>query len=319
MGRKRKALIGSITTAKEDDTSNACPETTNEEKILSDGDPSLETMEAMNVETTERPNSSYMQPKKKTSKVPDVAVRRSTRIKTSVSRSGTQKVESVVEFVNLVENEKNKEVQGEQVTTTIDKEDNTSNACLETPCEEKIHSEVESEKKEATQVQPVSTLQASNEIKLGEEEPQIHELNTVQAVIQSNLEEKVDYIVRAVDEFKSKDTELQNEGPSTGMNYKSLYMNAQRKVEEMMDKNFELVRKLEFALGKIEAYEKVIVGPKEMMLVPSQAKASTEVLNPQMIQRGISITDNEEGADVQNQKAASPKQKKKYQNKKGKP
>ncbi|KAL3833164.1 hypothetical protein ACJIZ3_007900 [Penstemon smallii] len=232
-----------------------------------------------------------------------VSVRRSARIKALVSRSGTQKVESAMECVNLVENEKNKEAQGEQVTTTIDKEDNTSNACLETPCEEKIHSEVGSEKKEATQVQPVSTLQASNEIKLGEEEPQIRELNTVQAVIQSNLEEKVIIsTVRAVDEFKSKDAELQNKGPSTHMNYKSLYMNAQRKVEEMMEKNFELVRKLEFALGKIEAYEKVMVGTKEMMLVPSQAKA---------------ITDNEEAADVQNQKAASPKQKKKNKNKKG--
>ncbi|XP_073157562.1 uncharacterized protein [Henckelia pumila] len=65
-----------------------------------------------------------------------------------------------------------------------------------------------------------------------------------------------------------------NEDSSTHLNYKSLYVDSQKKVEGLMEENFHISQKLEFALGKIEAYEKmmgVMCASKEVVLFPTSS------------------------------------------------
>ncbi|KAF2314880.1 hypothetical protein GH714_037037 [Hevea brasiliensis] len=82
-----------------------------------------------------------------------------------------------------------------------------------------------------------------------------------------NLHEKVDYLVqllktqqKTIDAFNSRATGktfCSEEDSGMGdINYKSLYIDCQKKVEALTEENHQLNRKLEFALGKIEVYEK---------------------------------------------------------------
>ncbi|KDP21463.1 hypothetical protein JCGZ_21934 [Jatropha curcas] len=79
-------------------------------------------------------------------------------------------------------------------------------------------------------------------------------------------DEKVDYIIqlleaqqKTMDELNSKGTgrTFFSESFSTGdVTYKTLYIDSQKKVEALTEENDQLFKKLEYALGKIEVYEK---------------------------------------------------------------
>ncbi|KAI3460876.1 hypothetical protein Pfo_017539 [Paulownia fortunei] len=177
----------------------------------------------------------------------------------------------------------------------------------------------ENEKEEVPHSQQVSTLPVLREKNL-EGEPQVQQISTLPDVNERNLEEKVDYLVQAVDEFKSKVFGRPNEGPAPDFSYKSLYINSQKKIEALMEENYELVRKLEFALGKVEAYEKMkdtVGASKEVILVSSLGKAmeATVSLSPQTVQKC-----NPPAAAAPPDAADDPKRKKNnYKKKKAKP
>ncbi|KAK4418269.1 hypothetical protein Salat_2239600 [Sesamum alatum] len=204
------------------------------------------------------------------SKVTDVVFRRSSRLKSSVLPNGNKKVEPSVKHVNLVENEK-EEAPGRS--------------------------------------EQVSTLPVVSEKNVEEEAPQIHHLHTVPVVKERTSEEKLDYIIQAIDEFKSQAfkqvTKKPDEGPSSDLSYKSLYIDSQKKIEALMEKHFEVVKELEFARGKIDAYEKmnnVMAASKEVVLV---ARLEKDALSPQTVQHCIS-------AAAPDAAGVSPKQQKKY-------
>ncbi|KAG6785921.1 hypothetical protein NC652_005568 [Populus alba x Populus x berolinensis] len=80
-----------------------------------------------------------------------------------------------------------------------------------------------------------------------------------------NLEGKVDYILKMLEvqrkttDVKFKATKNSFSGNCSGggdITYKSLYIDSEKKVEALMEENYQLTLKLQNALGKIEAYEK---------------------------------------------------------------
>ncbi|XP_020537421.1 uncharacterized protein LOC105640215 isoform X2 [Jatropha curcas] len=83
---------------------------------------------------------------------------------------------------------------------------------------------------------------------------------------EKHLYKKVDYIIRlleaqqkTIDSLNSRATEKTffSKGPSFGdVKYKSLYIDSQKKIQVLMEENRQLSKKLEYALGKIEVYEK---------------------------------------------------------------
>ncbi|KAL3648840.1 hypothetical protein CASFOL_005243 [Castilleja foliolosa] len=122
--------------------------------------------------------------------------------------------------------------------------------------------------KEATETEKFDDLPAVNENEVGVE-TQAEQVNHRSDVKELSLDEKVNYLVRMVDEFKPKVFGQNNES------YKSLYIQTQKKYEALAEEHYEVVRKLEFALGKIAAYEKMqdAVGPpREVIFVSDLGK-----------------------------------------------
>ncbi|XP_073303569.1 uncharacterized protein [Primulina huaijiensis] len=71
---------------------------------------------------------------------------------------------------------------------------------------------------------------------------------------------------------KQKVCRTTNADPSSELGYKSMYITSQKQIEYLMAENCKLSMKLEFARGKIEAYEKVndaIRTTKDVILVDS--------------------------------------------------
>ncbi|KAK4441677.1 hypothetical protein Salat_0502600 [Sesamum alatum] len=206
MGRKRKAIADISAITAEDKTSNAYSEpTTTDEKVHLHTN-NINAMEAMNVGNEVQPNSNGIVPLvKKRRQVTPIVVRRSGRLKSSVLCSGSRGAKRVVEYINLVEGEKDEAPHSEQVNTL-------PNSGGEP------HS------------QQVTTVADSNE---------------------RNLEEKVDYLIRAVDQFKLQVPRRPNDGPSPDLSYKSLYIESQKQIEALTKANCELVKNLEFAHGQI--------------------------------------------------------------------
>ncbi|KAL8522930.1 hypothetical protein ACS0TY_013037 [Phlomoides rotata] len=227
------------TDVQEDKTNNGCCETIfSKEKTYNSN-----AMGAMNVGNGNNAKKTPdVTPLKKDSKViMDVALRRSVRIKSSGLPSGNLKSHPIVEHVNLVEKEQGEAPYSQQVDTS--------------PLMKEKGSEIE----------PLAQQASTPEMNEG------------------SLEEKVDYLVRTADEFKSKFVRHRtNEGPSD-LNYKSLYFEAQKKVietqkklEALTEEHYALVKKFEFAQGKIEVYESMkdsLTAQKEVILVSALAKA----------------------------------------------
>ncbi|KAL1550194.1 hypothetical protein AAHA92_18192 [Salvia divinorum] len=189
----------------------------------------------------------------KNSRAGAVVVRRSTRIKSLTPSTNSPEVERVLEHVDLVEEEK-------ELEPTVQRGSNPL---------------VEEEKEQEPEVQPVSNLLVEEE---KEQEPEVQPgSNPPEGPIRS-LEEKLDYLVEAVDYFKSKlHKRVEVTVPSPDISYKSMYISSQKQIESLMDEQLKLVKKLEFARGKIAAYEEMKVavgGQKEFVLVSELAKAA---------------------------------------------
>lgn len=71
---------------------------------------------------------------------------------------------------------------------------------------------------------------------------------------EKSLEERVDYIFQAVEELKSKAFKPEDDVPMNDLSYKSLYFDSQKKIEALTKENYELSKKAEVSLGKMEAY-----------------------------------------------------------------
>uniref|UniRef100_A0A6N2KM03 Uncharacterized protein n=1 Tax=Salix viminalis TaxID=40686 RepID=A0A6N2KM03_SALVM len=104
-------------------------------------------------------------------------------------------------------------------------------------------------------------------------------------LIDKNLEGKEDYTLKMLEvQCKTADVKCKatknsfSENCSGGgdITYKSLYIDSEKKVEALMEKNYQLTLKLQNALGKIEAYE------KGNPMVCDMLKKFFEILLPQL-------------------------------------
>ncbi|KAL0459539.1 UNVERIFIED_CONTAM: hypothetical protein Slati_0581100 [Sesamum latifolium] len=257
----------------------------------------------MNMENTVPPYSNGLSPEKVNTKVTGMVIRRSSRLKSSAFPNGRRKVEPSAEHVNLVEIGKEEAPDCQQVgTLPVISEKNVEEEAPQMNVEE-----------EAPQM---NVEEEAPQMNVEEEAQQVQQLHTVPVVKGRELEEKVDYIIQAVDEFKSKAfkqvIKKPDEGPSTDLSYKSLYIDSQKKIEALMEKHFELIRELEFARGKVDAYEKmnnVMAASKEVVLVARLEKDAEAIrLSPQTVQHCISAA----APDATGAHKVSPKQQKKY-------
>ncbi|GMP91015.1 hypothetical protein CsSME_00041896 [Camellia sinensis var. sinensis] len=87
-----------------------------------------------------------------------------------------------------------------------------------------------------------------------EDEPHVEENPPNSMPAQQRLEEKINYLVQAIKELKSKAAErhFRGDSPAVDHKYKSLYFDLQQKIEALTKENQELSKKLDVALGKIE-------------------------------------------------------------------
>ncbi|KAL0458107.1 UNVERIFIED_CONTAM: hypothetical protein Slati_0437900 [Sesamum latifolium] len=111
---------------------------------------------------------------------------------------------------------------------------------------------VENDKDEAPHSEQVNTLRVLREKNKGGE-PQLQQVTTVADSNEKNLEDKVEYLILAVDEFKLQVPGIPNEGPSPDSSYKSLYIESQKKIDTLTEANYELVKNLEFVRGQVAA------------------------------------------------------------------
>ncbi|XP_052211151.1 uncharacterized protein LOC127813991 isoform X2 [Diospyros lotus] len=89
-----------------------------------------------------------------------------------------------------------------------------------------------------------------------EDEPHVGESPPASAPSEWSTEEKISYLMQSVEELKSKaaNRQFQSDNPVSDLKYKSMYISAQKKIEALTNENYELSKKLDVALGKIEAY-----------------------------------------------------------------
>lgn len=125
-------------------------------------------------------------------------------------------------------------------------------------------------------VQPVVTAPILNQRTMEAEIPHVPSVDTVAIVNDKSLVDKFEFLIKVFGEVVNKTNKqvykASDEGSSTDLNYKSLYIGSQKKIEGLTEENYHLSRKLEFALGKIEVYEKMMgamCASKEVVLLPS--------------------------------------------------
>ncbi|XP_073049052.1 uncharacterized protein [Primulina eburnea] len=133
--------------------------------------------------------------------------------------------------------------------------------------EEKEHSETAQTVLESKDVENMPehvshiehTVESENLVEKGKEEPNsCQKFGTVPSLDERNTKQKV--------------CRTTNADPSSELGYKSMYITSQKQLEHLMAENCRLSMKLEFARGKIEAYEKVIDAirtTKDVILVDS--------------------------------------------------
>uniref|UniRef100_A0A5B6Z853 Uncharacterized protein n=1 Tax=Davidia involucrata TaxID=16924 RepID=A0A5B6Z853_DAVIN len=121
-----------------------------------------------------------------------------------------------------------------------------------------------------------------------EDEPHVEQNSPDPVSGKGSLEEKLDYLLQTVEEFKSKATKrhFPIESSHADLKYRSLYIDSQKKIEALTNENNQLAKKLEIAIGKLEAYEKgtracseVVDKLKEVILISNLAKATETALN----------------------------------------
>ncbi|CAH9051604.1 unnamed protein product [Cuscuta epithymum] len=103
-----------------------------------------------------------------------------------------------------------------------------------------------------------------------------------------STKEKFEFLYKTAKEFENSKTFKRPSSSETtygDLNYRSLYIASQQKIEVLTEENSKLAKKLEFALGKIEAYEKMngIVGkPKDMMLLTNLSQILAAAASPNL-------------------------------------
>ncbi|XP_075507496.1 uncharacterized protein LOC142544316 isoform X2 [Primulina tabacum] len=250
MGRKRMAE----TTFNEGKISNDCLETTIATLENHSHSSSANISEAVNAGNTVHSTSNGLSAKKNNTRAMDVVVRRSCRIMNSSPRSERLQMKPTMGHINISESK------GEEIPLV--QQTNTGPI---------LNDGVMSE--ELPLVRPVVNAPISNKKTMEEEIPHVVSIGTVSMVNDKKMADKFEFLIKVFDEFVSK-TDKQvnkalNEDSFTDLNYKSLYIGSQKKMEGLMEENFHLSRKLEFALGKIEAYEKmtgIMCASKEVVL-----------------------------------------------------
>ncbi|KAK9282200.1 hypothetical protein L1049_005112 [Liquidambar formosana] len=131
-----------------------------------------------------------------------------------------------------------------------------------------------------------------------EDEPEVHKEKKLPgpALDERNLEEKIDYLFQlleaqqqTLEALKSKAIKrsfLSQCHCEADVRYKSLYMQSQKKSEALTEENCQLAKKLENALGKVEAFEKgthvfseVLEKLKDVILISNVTKATETAIN----------------------------------------
>ncbi|XP_073051717.1 uncharacterized protein [Primulina eburnea] len=250
MGRKRMAE----TTLNKGKISNDCLETAIATLENHSHSSSVNTSEAVNAGNTVHSTSNGLSAKKSNTRAMDVVVRRSCRLMNSSPRYERLQMKPTMGHINISESK------GEEIPFV--QQANTGNIL-----NERVMSE------ELPLVRPVVNAPITNEKTMEAEIPHVVSIGTVSIVNDKKMAEKFEFLIKVFDEFVSK-TDKQvnkalNEDSFTDLNYKSLYIGSQKKMEGLMEENFHLSRKLEFALGKIEAYEKmtgIMCASKEVVL-----------------------------------------------------
>ncbi|KAL0437484.1 UNVERIFIED_CONTAM: hypothetical protein Sradi_0456300 [Sesamum radiatum] len=111
---------------------------------------------------------------------------------------------------------------------------------------------VENDKDEAPHSEQVNTLSVLRGKNTGGE-PHSQKVTTVADSSERNLEDKVEYLILAVNELKLQVPGMPNEGSSPDSSYKSLYIESQKKIDALTEANYELVKNLEFVRGQVAA------------------------------------------------------------------
>ncbi|KAL3531349.1 hypothetical protein ACH5RR_010671 [Cinchona calisaya] len=115
-------------------------------------------------------------------------------------------------------------------------------------------------------------------------EPLAQQINSEPVSNLQSLEDKIDFLVQSVKEFKSQGTKspFRSETHSMEINYRTLYIDSQKKIEALTEENHQLAKKLEFASGKAEAFEQIkdVFGNlKDMVVMTNMARATEAFIN----------------------------------------
>ncbi|XP_047333821.1 uncharacterized protein LOC124937579 [Impatiens glandulifera] len=99
------------------------------------------------------------------------------------------------------------------------------------------------------------------------------------------LEEKVEYLLQVVDQLLKKPNVSNDQYPRKNTSLKGLKsIDAQKEIESLKEENNQLCKKLDIAVGKLEAYgegNRVLLDTlKEVILSPSQAMPTNTLLLP---------------------------------------
>ncbi|CAH9073928.1 unnamed protein product [Cuscuta europaea] len=103
-----------------------------------------------------------------------------------------------------------------------------------------------------------------------------------------STKEKFEFLYKTAKELeKSKAYKRPSSSETTygDLNYKSLYIASHQKIEVLTEENSKLAKKLEYALGKIEAYEKMngVDGkPKDMMVLTNLSQIMAAAASPNL-------------------------------------
>ncbi|XAR61208.1 hypothetical protein NMG60_11034847 [Bertholletia excelsa] len=106
--------------------------------------------------------------------------------------------------------------------------------------------------------------------------------------VEKSLEEKMSYVLQAVEELKSKAAVgcPRSNGCATDLKYKSMYIDSQKKIEELTSENYELSKQLEVALAKSKAYEEashvcseLLSKLKDVVMISNLVKATETAIN----------------------------------------
>ncbi|XP_019164522.1 PREDICTED: uncharacterized protein LOC109160701 [Ipomoea nil] len=120
------------------------------------------------------------------------------------------------------------------------------------------------------------------------------------------MEEKIDYLYQTAKDLKAKAAKKSVPSGTTtceDLKYKDLYIDSEKKVEELTHVNFQLAKDLEFARGKIEAYERFIDAStgkvKEMIVLTNFERVAETVLNLSEDELKKSYANKKSGADTE--------------------